>query len=572
MSPVGDVGSPAPWVRPADVMRQRLKARKRLLQARISATPLQVLAPSPAPASLSPSPGHVAAAVAVKRRNPFKSSPNKRQCQGSHEVGEDDTTDATLFQLLNPHQDQALTTTTTSRKAPTSFTNVLRAAEGVLGDEEAEKETSKTHWADHLPLDWCLKSRLRFRSSKPLPWKHTFKTSEEASGITGFVRCLAGVAEGGCSGEAYERTLDTSANAQFFQRCLVWQHPALPWLGTLFPRHPHRRPGGVGGVGGSLSPKVVEVLRAEWSESLRSLHQLLRVRQCPYFYVCGAAFTVLFRAAGVAGVSQAHALITPTTRGLREAMRAEDIEFEMPFNRSSGDKTKEEEEEEEEQAEEEEVEQEEEEEEEEEGEATSWLEDLGLETSQFPNLNPNRSKMERERQVDSRLSSLVCVEGMETQALINFLINSKSCVALTGELAGIPPTLLAPVAFQGATLRPLKVKGGVVRQGGTTHYSMEVSGPVLPHTVHQLTSLLAQTVDTFTLSLVPVPSSLPFTLHTQREATAVPQAFAQEGLVDCGLDASTRQLLCAPAASHPPLPHTYREVTYQDERYTWSDK
>ncbi|MPD00495.1 Protein downstream neighbor of son [Portunus trituberculatus] len=115
---------------------------------------------------------------------------------------------------------------------------------------------------------------------------------------------------------------------------------------------------------------------------------------------------------------------------------------------------------------------------------------------------------------------------METQALINFLINSKSCVALTGELAGIPPTLLAPVAFQGATLRPLKVlcvKGGVVRQGGTTHHSMEVSGPVLPHTVHQLTSLLAQTVDTFTLSLVPVPSSLPFTLHTQREATAVPQ-------------------------------------------------
>lgn len=59
------------------------------------------------------------------------------------------------------------------------------------------------------------------------------------------------------------------------------------------------------------------------SESLRSLHQLLRVRQCPYFYVCGPTFTCLFRAAGVAGISQAHALITPTTRGFREAMRNE---------------------------------------------------------------------------------------------------------------------------------------------------------------------------------------------------------------------------------------------------------
>ena len=61
------------------------------------------------------------------------------------------------------------------------------------------------------------------------------------------------------------------------------------------------------------------------SVSLRSLHQLLRVRQCPYFYMCGAVFTVLFRAAGVAGISQAHALITPTTRGLREAMKAEGV-------------------------------------------------------------------------------------------------------------------------------------------------------------------------------------------------------------------------------------------------------
>ena len=73
-----------------------------------------------------------------------------------------------------------------------------------------------------------------------------------------------------------------------------------------------------------------------------------------------------------------------------------DIQFEMPFYQADKNAKEEEEEEEEhntpeEEEEEEEVEKEEEEVEEK-GEATSWLEDLGLETSQFPNLNPNRAK------------------------------------------------------------------------------------------------------------------------------------------------------------------------------------
>ena len=64
-------------------------------------------------------------------------------------------------------------------------------------------------------------------------------------------------------------------------------------------------------------------LHTSWCESLRSLHQLVRVRQCAYFYVCAPTFTVLYRAAGVCGMTRAHALVTPTTRGLRNAMREE---------------------------------------------------------------------------------------------------------------------------------------------------------------------------------------------------------------------------------------------------------
>lgn len=65
----------------------------------------------------------------------------------------------------------------------------------------------------------------------------------------------------------------------------------------------------------------------------------------------------------------------------------------------------------------------------------------------------------REQEVDKRPESLVYVEGVEAQALFNFLMNCKSAISAVGPLAGVPPTLLAPVAFNGATLKALKVSG-----------------------------------------------------------------------------------------------------------------
>lgn len=59
--------------------------------------------------------------------------------------------------------------------------------------------------------------------------------------------------------------------------------------------------------------------------------------------------------------------------------------------------------------------------------------------------------------LDHKPESMVCVEGPHTFTLINFLINCKSLVASTGSQAGLPPTLLAPRAFRGATMQTLKV-------------------------------------------------------------------------------------------------------------------
>jgi len=72
-----------------------------------------------------------------------------------------------------------------------------------------------------------------------------------------------------------------------------------------------------------MDPKICNSLLNDWCESFRSLFGLLRARQCPFFYVCTHQFMVLFRAAGIGGVAETHALVTPTTKGLREVIQAE---------------------------------------------------------------------------------------------------------------------------------------------------------------------------------------------------------------------------------------------------------
>ena len=59
------------------------------------------------------------------------------------------------------------------------------------------------------------------------------------------------------------------------------------------------------------------------TESFTSAFHQLRSQHCPYFYFCTHQFTVLFRAAGVAGQTGQNAFLTPTTRGLRESLKNE---------------------------------------------------------------------------------------------------------------------------------------------------------------------------------------------------------------------------------------------------------
>lgn len=141
---------------------------------------------------------------------------------------------------------------------------------------------------------------------------------------------------------------------------------------------------------------------------------------------------------------------------------------------------------------------------------------------------------------------------MEVQALYNLLLNCKSTVAATGLLAGIPPTLLAPVAFNGATLNALKVRENKVHVDDSDYYSLELSGPILPTTVHNL-CLINPSDHSMTATFSNVANTLPFSKikcseqdknSAEKNVASGSLVFGQENLSDCGLNPFVLKKFC----------------------------
>lgn len=304
--------STSKWLHPNQVLQlHRLKAKKKALQARIQC---RTGASGSVLGDLGSGSDNASdATVSGKRRNPFvKQGSVKKQKLETGALELEDTSDQTLFKLLRLSDSGA-------KPVVTDFNNVLQKINAVDTEEIHVVKAKGESW---LPVDWALKTRIRFLSTSPFHWNQKLKISEEASGITGFTRCLD-------SNSA--SSLDTSPNAKFHQCCLFWQQPFLPWI-NLFPRTSSKAAAASGTPINLLTtPAIKESLQSAWADSFRSVFQLIRTKQCPYFYICANTFTVLFRAGGICGFAEMHAMITPTTRGLRQLLRQEEIEYKMPL-------------------------------------------------------------------------------------------------------------------------------------------------------------------------------------------------------------------------------------------------
>lgn len=533
-----DVDGPLEWTRPDQVMKlHRFKMKKSKLSARIRGMNASKESPKLLTKSNQPS---VANNESLKRKNPFaKNDVNKRQrdslVKSDLDLSLNDNSTLELLKVVSPNTlklEEILNTSSPSSSANASYQSSLKIYEG----------------KSYIPIDWTLKSKIRLMSLKPFAFNGKLKASEEASGTTGFVRCVD-------IGDK-QITLDTSPNARFHQCCLVWQYPSIPWL-NLFPRSSKLNI--ISGNSSLTLPQAArQALYQEWHSSFCSLFHLLRVGQCPYFYLCGNNFTALFRAAGICGISEVHALMTPTTKGLRDLIKSEDIQFTMPLKKKKTFNFKDDDEEMDENEE----------------QSNNWLKSIGFEESEISKINYSQNKItsKKESERDNLNESLIFVMGVETQALFNFIMNCKTLTTTTGPLAHIPPTLLSPVAFHGAALKPLKVRENTVFDGKEKYYSLEISGPILPAVIPSLCSFITSSqLDKFSISCAYVPISRAFSLakhgKDEEKDTKEPHSiFGIENLTDCGFNKEMLSHFCSSDVNRI---QNFDSLTYTSGSYTW---
>ncbi|OWK53026.1 Protein downstream neighbor of son [Lonchura striata] len=185
------------------------------------------------------------------------------------------------------------------------------------------------------------------------------------------------------------------------------------------------------------------------------------------------------------------------------------------------------------------------------GKACPWAQDEAVQQV----LMSDWRKEKHEVQVDHRPESLVLVRGSHTFTLLNFLISCRSLVAVAGPQAGLPPTLLSPVAFRGGTMQTLK-------GGFEDVFSLEVLGPVLPHALHALTLVLGPAQRGAFRALLSAHE--PSAAFNARPAPA--QEDVQQDLPACGLHPKTLdQLQQCPTLGKSSI----RLLEMKDYTYTW---
>ncbi len=176
---------------------------------------------------------------------------------------------------------------------------------------------------------------------------------------------------------------------------------------------------------------------------------------------------ILFRAENSCGFNEINAIVTPTTRGFRKILKDEDISFSLPMLDKnlvnydlSPEKTESSDQKSTPKADDDLCKPLDDEKNfDEDDETSEWLQKMGLNQTNLKVLTVNRSNSNQENTegIDNKPQSTILIEGGEVQALFNFLLNSKFIISQTGCLTGVPPTLISPKCFIGATLQKIKV-------------------------------------------------------------------------------------------------------------------
>ncbi|XP_051647178.1 protein downstream neighbor of Son isoform X2 [Manacus candei] len=394
------------------------------------------------------------------------------------------------------------------RAEPAGGADILTLTEDLHSPTAVPKVPSSPR--QDFPADWSIKTRILFMSSQPFTWTEHLKAQEEAQGLAQHCRAT----ETTLPQSVQEPQLSTELRCAFQQSLVYWLHPSLPWL-PLFPRIGADRK-----IAGKACPwaqdeALQQVLRSDWCVSFSSLYRLLKAGLCPYFYVCCPQFTVLFRAAGLGGSAVPSAAIAPTTRGFREALRSEGIEFSLPFVEERARRQK------------------------------NSGEDLGTEVADDLRGGSSAEDAEEPALSDDDEESFSWLEEMGVQDEVK------------------KPDTISIQLYPSFALPEARSARARVPGGSEDVFSLEVLGPILPHTLRALTRLLgpAQRGAFRALLSTHQPSAAFNCCPQPQEAVG-----SQQDLPACGLPPKTLdELRQCPTLGKSAI----RFLEMKDYAYTW---
>uniref|UniRef100_A0A7S4PEX0 Uncharacterized protein n=1 Tax=Guillardia theta TaxID=55529 RepID=A0A7S4PEX0_GUITH len=260
-------------------------------------------------------------------------------------------------------------------------------------------------------------------------------------------------------------------------RALIqWRYPSN--ASQLSTREPVQR--------SKAEEKEMEKNQQEFRHALHSLYRLYKNGQCRYFYLMSEDFHVLFRDSSPNVVSSSQdlakaeqiAFISSSTKSLRKGLRDKIVEFAMPLDPDDRNGSQD-------------------------PDNLSLLQELRdfASSTSFP-VRHNLGTLVK----DGSPQSLLVVKGtFHVQSLYDFLYNMDFSAS---------PTLLSPIPFLFATLKPISLKQSQVKAINRQHSLNVVTleGPMLPSNLKDLIHCLDKKLELFDLTMKSDPQSTHFCL------------------------------------------------------------
>ena len=261
---------------------------------------------------------------ALKRKNPFRCSPRKKANLTSQVKAPECKLFTALDGLDETMENFSIKSLQSTKDEQNLYENNKKKALDANCEQSEDVETTMEvmEGTKAFPLDWSLKYKIRFTSTNSFRWCGTLKTLDEGQGLSNFVRCKTKELDLDVDSDLDVRSKSTNCHlSSFCSLTKLWMHPSLPWL-ELFPRK------SVDGRVGSksdvqISNEMASALQSDWIASFRSIFNLTRVGFCPYFYLVANQNTMLFQAAGINREKCMQVIITPTSKGFRDALKNE---------------------------------------------------------------------------------------------------------------------------------------------------------------------------------------------------------------------------------------------------------